>query len=87
MSSNARLELQWYLVCAVFMLAAVWALLKNEHVRIDVVSSRLSQRTRLRIDPDLPPAVPMPFVTLMVWLSWSCRTTSPSSSSRPIAQS
>ena len=58
MSSNARLELQWYLVCAVFMLAAAWALLKNEHVRIDVVSSRLSQRTRLRIDPDLPPAVP-----------------------------
>lgn len=70
MSSNAWLELQWYLFGAVFMLAAAWALQKNEHVRIDVVSSRLSQRTRLRIDLICHLLFLMPFVTLMVWLSW-----------------
>jgi TRAP-type mannitol/chloroaromatic compound transport system permease small subunit len=70
MSSNAWLELQWYLFGAVFMLAAAWALQKNEHVRIDVVSSRLSQRTRIRIDLICHLLFLMPFVTLMVWLSW-----------------
>lgn len=70
MSSNAWLELQWYLFGAVFMLAAAWALQKNEHVRIDVLSSRFSQRTRLRIDLVCHLLFLMPFVTLMVWLSW-----------------
>ena len=70
MSSNAWLELQWYLFGAVFMLAAAWALQKNEHVRIDVVSSRLSQRTRLWIDLICHILFLMPFVVLMVWLSW-----------------
>ncbi|MCB1351842.1 MAG: TRAP transporter small permease subunit [Rhodobacteraceae bacterium] len=69
-SSNAWLELQWYLFGAVFMLAAAWALQKNEHVRIDVVSSRLSQRTRLWIDLVCHLIFLMPFVLLMTWLSW-----------------
>ncbi|MCA8879098.1 MAG: TRAP transporter small permease subunit [Rhodobacteraceae bacterium] len=70
LSSNAWLELQWYLFGAVFMLAAAWALQKNDHVRIDVVSSRLSQRTRLWIDLICHLLFLMPFVVLMVWLSW-----------------
>jgi TRAP-type mannitol/chloroaromatic compound transport system permease small subunit len=49
-SSNAWLELQWYLFGAVFMLGAAWTLKLNEHVRIDIVSSRLSKRTRDRLD-------------------------------------
>lgn len=69
-SSNAWLELQWYLFGAVFLLAAAWALQKNEHVRIDVVSSHLSQRTRLWIDLICHALFLMPFVVLMVWLSW-----------------
>ena len=49
-SSNAWLELQWLLFGAVFMLAAAYTLQMNAHVRIDVVSSRLSKRTRDIID-------------------------------------
>ncbi|HEY7761208.1 MAG TPA: TRAP transporter small permease subunit, partial [Burkholderiales bacterium] len=44
-SSNAWLELQWYLFAVVFLLCAGYALLHNEHIRIDVVSSHLSRRT------------------------------------------
>jgi TRAP-type mannitol/chloroaromatic compound transport system permease small subunit len=46
MSSNAWLELQWVLFSAVFMLCAAWALLANEHVRIDILSSFFSRRVR-----------------------------------------
>jgi TRAP-type mannitol/chloroaromatic compound transport system permease small subunit len=49
-SSNAWLELQWLCFGAVFMLAAAYVLQKNAHVRIDVVSNRLSRRTRNWID-------------------------------------
>ncbi len=47
MSSNAFLEMQWYLFSAVFLLCAPYALLKNEHVRIDVISGRFSTRARV----------------------------------------
>jgi TRAP-type mannitol/chloroaromatic compound transport system permease small subunit len=49
-SSNAYLEVQWYLFAAAFMLAAGFTLLHGEHVKIDVVSSRLSRRKRIWID-------------------------------------
>ena len=48
--SNAFLEIQWYLFGAVFLLGAGYAFLQNAHVRIDVVASRLSMRTRMFID-------------------------------------
>jgi TRAP-type mannitol/chloroaromatic compound transport system permease small subunit len=70
LSSNAWLELQWYLFGAVFLLAAAWTLQKNEHVRIDVVSSRLGRRTRLWIDLICHLLFLMPFVVMMIWLSW-----------------
>ena len=50
MASNAWLELQWYFFAAVYMLAAGYTLKRNEHVRIDLVSSRLSPRSRNWID-------------------------------------
>lgn len=50
MSSNGFLEIQWVLFAAVFLLAAGYTLLKNEHVRIDIISSRLSPRTQAWID-------------------------------------
>jgi TRAP-type mannitol/chloroaromatic compound transport system permease small subunit len=50
MSSNAYLEVQWYLFAASFLLAAGYTLLNGEHVRIDVVSSRLSKRAQIWID-------------------------------------
>lgn len=49
-SSNAWLELQWVLFGAVFLLCASWTLIQNEHIRIDIVSSLLSRRTRSFID-------------------------------------
>ncbi|WP_101048385.1 TRAP transporter small permease subunit [Macromonas nakdongensis] len=50
LSSNAFLEIQWYLFAAVFMLGGGYAFLRNAHVRIDVVSSRLSDRARNWVD-------------------------------------
>lgn len=49
-SANSLLEVQWWLFAAVFLLAAPWTLAVNEHIRIDVLSSRLSKRTRNIID-------------------------------------
>jgi TRAP-type mannitol/chloroaromatic compound transport system permease small subunit len=49
-SSNAFLEIQWYLFAAVFLLAAGYTLLRQEHVKIDVVSGRFSKRTQIWID-------------------------------------
>ena len=49
-SSNAYLEIQWYLFSAVFMLAAGYTLMRQEHVKIDVVSGRFSKRTQIWID-------------------------------------
>jgi len=49
-SSNAYLEAQWYLFAAAFLLASGYTLLHNEHVRIDVISSRLSKRGQMWVD-------------------------------------
>ena len=49
-SSNAFLEVQWYLFSAAFLLAAGYTLLQGEHVKVDVVSSRLSKRAQIWID-------------------------------------
>jgi TRAP-type mannitol/chloroaromatic compound transport system permease small subunit len=49
-SSNAWLEIQWYLFSAIFLLASAYTLRKNEHVRIDVIAGRFSKRTQVVID-------------------------------------
>ncbi len=49
-SSNGLLEVQWYLFGVVFMVGAAWTMKTNEHVRVDVVSSRLSKYVRDRIE-------------------------------------
>jgi TRAP-type mannitol/chloroaromatic compound transport system permease small subunit len=48
--SNAYLEAQWYLFATMFMLGAGYVLLHDQHVRIDVLSSRLSRRVQVWID-------------------------------------
>src|SRR3712207_6584254 len=68
-SSNAWLELQWYLFGAVFMLCAAWTLKANEHIRIDIVSNRLSKRARDWIDVFGHVFFLFPFIALMIWLS------------------
>lgn len=50
MSSNAFLEVQWYLFSGVFLLCSAWTLLRNEHIRIDVVAGRFTKRTQTWID-------------------------------------
>lgn len=50
MSSNAFLEIQWYLFAAAFLLAAGYTLLQGEHVKIDVISSRLTKRKQIWVD-------------------------------------
>jgi TRAP-type mannitol/chloroaromatic compound transport system permease small subunit len=68
-SSNAWLELQWYLFGAVFMLCASWTLKANEHIRIDIFSSRLTKRSQDGIDIFGHLFFLLPFVALMIYLS------------------
>lgn len=49
-SSNGLLEIQWYLFAAVFLLGAAYTLQQNAHIRIDVLSSRFSEKTRAWVD-------------------------------------
>jgi TRAP-type mannitol/chloroaromatic compound transport system permease small subunit len=69
-SSNAWLELQWYLFGAVFMMAAAYTLQRNEHIRIDILSNRLSHRARTIIDILGHLFMLIPFAALMIYLSW-----------------
>ena len=69
-SSNAWLELQWYLFSAVFLLGAGYAFLRNAHVRIDFISSRLSARTRSLIDVVGIVVFLIPLCVLMIDMSW-----------------
>jgi TRAP-type mannitol/chloroaromatic compound transport system permease small subunit len=70
MSSNAFLELQWYLFSAVFLFSAGFTLLRNEHVRIDVVAGMLSPRKQAWIDIFGTVFFLLPMTLLFVWLSW-----------------
>ena len=70
MSSNAWLELQWYLYAAVFLLAAPYTLLKNEMVRIDVVAGRLARRTQVWIDVLGTLLFLLPMAVVLAVLSW-----------------
>ena len=69
-SSNALLEIQWYLFAAVFLLGAGYGLLNNAHVRIDFLASRLSARTRNWIDVGGIVLALIPFCMLSIALSW-----------------
>jgi TRAP-type mannitol/chloroaromatic compound transport system permease small subunit len=66
MSSNAWLELQWYLFGAAFLLAAAYTLKQNEHIRIDIVYGAFSRRTQHWIDLLGHLFFLMPFVVLMI---------------------
>jgi TRAP-type mannitol/chloroaromatic compound transport system permease small subunit len=67
-SSNAWLELQWYLFGMVFLLAAAYVLQKNAHVRIDALSQHFSERVRNWIDLLGHIFFLLPLCLLMVWL-------------------
>lgn len=69
-SSNAWLELQWYLFGVMFLLAAGYTLLKNEHVRVDILSSRLSRRKQIWIEVFGVVFFLLPACTIIMVLSW-----------------
>ena len=77
LSSNAWLEVQWYLYAAAFLLASGYVLMVDEHVRIDAVSQRFSPRLRAWIDVVALVLFVLPFCALMVdlgasyfWQAW-----------------
>jgi TRAP-type mannitol/chloroaromatic compound transport system permease small subunit len=69
-TSNAWLELQWYLFSAIFLLCGGYALLHNAHVRIDVIYGRWSRRTQLWIDVLGTLFFLLPMAILILYLSW-----------------
>ena len=68
--SNSLLEIQWYLFAAVFMLGGGYAFLRNVHVRIDFVSSKLSKRTNTIIDILGIIIFLIPLCLILIHLSW-----------------
>ena len=71
MSNNWPLELQWYLFAAAVMLGASYTLKRNEHVRVDLIYSYVSDRTRIWIDLFGLILFLMPACLLFAWLSWT----------------
>lgn len=69
-SSNSLLEGQWYLFSAVFLLCAGYTLLRNEHVRIDILAGRLSPKAQAWIDILGTLFFLMPMAVLIMSLSW-----------------
>ena len=69
-SSNSFLEIQWYLFSVVFLFCAGYTLLRNQHVRIDVIAGRLSPQAQAWIDILGTIFFLMPMALTIMWLSW-----------------
>jgi TRAP-type mannitol/chloroaromatic compound transport system permease small subunit len=70
MSSNAALDVQWYLFAVVFLLGAAYGLRHGVHVRVDVVHERLSERVRAWIELVGTVILAIPFCVMMLVTSW-----------------
>lgn len=69
-SSNGLLEIQWYFFSTIFLFLAGYTLLRNDHVRIDVVAGRLSKRVQTWIDIFGTLFFLLPMAILLAWLAW-----------------
>ena len=69
-SSNSFLEIQWYLFSVVFLFCAGYTLLRNQHVRIDVIAGRLSPQAQAWIDILGTLFFLLPMALTIMWLSW-----------------
>jgi TRAP-type mannitol/chloroaromatic compound transport system permease small subunit len=69
-SSNAYLELQWYLFSAIFLLGGAYTLKRDEHVRVDVVHANMHPRRRAKIDIAGTILFLIPFCVFVLWTSW-----------------
>ncbi len=70
LSSNAYLELQWYLFSLIFLMGAAYGLNHDYHVRVDVLYARLGRRARAWIDLIGSVLFLVPFAGVMLWVSW-----------------
>src|SRR5690349_22450875 len=70
LSSNAWLEIQWYMFGALVMLGASYTLKKNEHVRVDIVYSNLSTRKQIGVDIFGTTLFMLPATLILAYLSW-----------------
>lgn len=71
LSSNAFLEIQWYFFGAVFLLGAAYTLKENAHVRIDILSNRFSEKTKIWIDVIGLILFTLPMVGFVLVHGWS----------------
>jgi TRAP-type mannitol/chloroaromatic compound transport system permease small subunit len=71
LSSNAILEAQTQAFNLIFLLGAAWLLLRQGHIRVDILHSRLRQRTREWIDLIGHLLILLPFSLTVVWFSWN----------------
>ncbi|MFN0162334.1 MAG: TRAP transporter small permease subunit [Burkholderiales bacterium] len=70
MSSNAWLELQWYMFAVIVMFGASYTLQRNEHVRVDVLYMTLSQRKQVWVDIIGTAVFLLPACAVIGWFSW-----------------
>ena len=70
LSSNAYIELQWYMFSALFLLGAAYTLKEDAHVRVDVLYGRLGERGKAWIDLAGTLLFLLPFCAAALWLSW-----------------
>ncbi len=70
LSSNAYIELQWYLFSLVFLLAGGYALRHNRHVRVDVLYGRLGPRARAGVNLGGTLLFLLPFCLVALWVTW-----------------
>ncbi len=69
-SSNAWLEIQWYMFAGMFMLGAAYTLKRNEHVRVDIIFGHLPTRVQIWIDILGGLFFLLPATVILAWLSW-----------------
>ena len=69
-SANSLLEAQWYLYSAVFLLAAGYTLLTNEHVKVELIYTRLSRRAQIWVDIIGTLFFLLPFCAITLYLSF-----------------
>lgn len=76
LSSNAWLEVQWYLFSGMFLLGAANTLRTNEHVRVDLLYANVPDRARLRIDAVGLVLFLLPAMAVLAWMTWPVFTES-----------
>lgn len=71
LSSNALLELQWYVFTVLFLLGGAYGLRHNAHVRVDILFERLSPRVKMMINCAGHILFLIPFAVLVLVVSWT----------------